>query len=358
MQIIPLKKEARTFMPEIMAPGTGLSPLTPKSKVPTNNVHTIQDVLDGRKYQVPGGGGDWSDLWGEDVGKSYKDKGVDYKRQERDWEIIEKMLNSPHDGGKEEWRVKIPGGAKTFNSFQSAQRYMMKLKDKGVNANWAARVKQAQTIQKSKVQVVSEGLGKTFMVEAIDFTRGVKENGGAFCVSEHHFVTCAHVIKKYNKNDEKDLAFDDISGNIRLSIIKNGRKYPAQLVAIDGALDLALLHCEISAEPFKISQNYLVGEDILAIGSPHGFENNVSFGKIGSVDRKIYVHKGAPEYMFVDLSVFSGNSGGPIIKMSDGSVIGVITSIVAESGEYGLNAGLQPEYLERFCIMNEVNIEK
>ena len=62
-------KQARTFLPEILAPGTGLSPTTDKSVVPTNNVYTIQDVLDGRKYTLPGGGGDWSS--GEDVSKSY-----------------------------------------------------------------------------------------------------------------------------------------------------------------------------------------------------------------------------------------------------------------------------------------------
>ena len=54
MKCYKINKEARTFMPEIMAPGTGLTPPTQKSVVPTNNVHTIQDVLDGRKYKNTG----------------------------------------------------------------------------------------------------------------------------------------------------------------------------------------------------------------------------------------------------------------------------------------------------------------
>ena len=68
MKFYKLDKKARTFMPEILFPGSGLSTPTNKSVVPTNNVTTIQDVLDGRKYTIPGGGGDWSP--GEDVSKS------------------------------------------------------------------------------------------------------------------------------------------------------------------------------------------------------------------------------------------------------------------------------------------------
>ncbi len=67
-------------MPEILAPGTGLSTPTQRSVVPTNNVHTIQDVMDGRKYELPGGGGDWSE--GEDLFHSYKEEGDLYKRKD------------------------------------------------------------------------------------------------------------------------------------------------------------------------------------------------------------------------------------------------------------------------------------
>ena len=142
MKKTQVKKEARTFMPEIIAPGTGLSPLTPKSKIPTNNVHTIQDVLDGRQYRIPGGGGSWGE--GEDVSTSFKDKGSDYKREERDWNIIEKMLNAPRSVS-EEWKVKVQGGSKSCSSFEEAQRYIRKLRQKGMNATRMARTKQAQS---------------------------------------------------------------------------------------------------------------------------------------------------------------------------------------------------------------------
>ena len=84
----------------------------------------------------------------------------------------------------------------------------------------------------------------------------------------------------------------------------------------------------------------MVGDEIIAIGSPHGFENNVSFGQVGSVDKTIYSHNGAPMYMFVDLSVFSGNSGGGkiILGQNDAEANGqakreeIMTAIGAATG--------------------------
>ena len=116
----------------------------------------------------------------------------------------------------------------------------------------------------------------------------------------------------------------------------------------ESSLDIALLKCDIDVEPFNIDTKISVGEDIIAIGSPHGYENNVSTGTIGSLDRKLYTYDGAPDYMFIDLSIFPGNSGGPVIKVDNGSVVGMVTLIVTSEGGYGLNAALSSSYIEKF----------
>ena len=60
-------------------------------------------------------------------------------------------------------------------------------------------------------------------------------------------------------------------------------------------------------------------------------------------------YENAPEYIFVDLSVFPGSSGGPIVKESTGEVVGMVTLIITDDEtEYGLNAGLPAEYIEQF----------
>lgn len=352
-------KTARTFMPEILAPGTGLSPVTNKSVIPTNNVTTIQDILEGKQYKIPGAGGDWSS--GEDVSKSYKDEGDAYKRQERDLDIFKNML-IPRDGPTETWKVRVPGGSKEFSSFELANLYKKKLTDKGIPVKWMARTKQAQ-VQKQdssdstdRVKIVADTMAKTFMVETLDFEEGFKLNGAAFCVSKGYFITCAHVIRKYNKNVEKNLDVSSLPNTIKVSLIQENRKFPVQVIAMNAAWDIALLKGEVPATPFKLETEALVGEEIMTIGSPHGFENNVSFGSVGGLGRKIYSYENAPDYMFVDLAAFTGNSGGPVIKQEDGSVIAMLTAIVSGSGEYGLNAGLPAEYIKSFCIMNNIAV--
>lgn len=335
-------------MPEIMAPGTGLSPATNKSVIPTNNVHTIQDVMDGVSYKIPGGGGNWSE--GEDVSHSYKDEGGDYKREVRDFEIINKML-APREDQSEKWKVKLPGGSKIFPSFDLAQRYRERMRNKGIPIKWVSRI----AAKPDKVQVISSSLKRTFKVESIDTYNSIKETGAAFCVAPYHFVTCAHVIVKYDKSLDSEFDVEDYHDRLNVFIIQNGHKIPAKVVAMNSAWDIAILKADVDVDPFSMDVSSMqVGDDILTIGSPHGFENNASFGNIGSVGRQIYGHQGAPKYFFIDAPVFQGNSGGPIVKTENGEVIGMLTSIVAQNGEYGLNVGLPSYYIRNFCIMHDI----
>jgi hypothetical protein len=347
-------KEARTFMPDIIAPGTGLSPATKKSIIPTNNVTTIEDILNGAKYKLPGGGGDWSS--GEDVSKNYKEDGDAYKRQERDIDMLKKMTTLSPDYKREEWSVRVPGGKRSFVSLNLAKEYERLMRQKGIPVKWTSRTKLAQTQPPNRVQLVAQTMEKTFMVESIDMQAGMKQNGAAFCVAPNMFITCAHVIKKYDKNTTKELIVADLTSTIQLSLINGEQKVSGKLVAINSLWDLALIQCEINVEPFIVDTNPMVGDDIFTIGSPHGFENNVSFGTIGSLDRTIYTYKDSPLYMFVDLAAFTGNSGGPIIKQSNGAIVGVLTAIVSATGEYGLNAGLQSSYVKNFLQTNGISV--
>ena len=343
---------ARTFLPEILAPGTGLSPVTPKSVVPFNNVTTIQDIMNGDKqYKVPSGGGDWSDGWGEDTLQSYMENGDLYKRRERDLDIMNKMM-SPNNAVAEEWKVRAPGGVKTFTSFDLAQRYKNRLKEKGIQVKWMARTKQAQNQPINKVELVTGSIQKTFKVETIDSAKGAREVGSAFCVANGFFVTCAHVVGA----TEKVLDLSAYSNTITVSLLQAGRKYPARVIAVDTVLDIAILQSNIDTVPFELDITVNTGDDIMTVGSPLGFENNVSFGNVGSTNRTIYPKEGAAKYMFVDSAVFSGNSGGPIVKTSNGKVIGMITAIVTKSGDYGLNIGLPSSYIQKICIINNVRL--
>ena len=323
-----------------------ISPTTQKSIQPFNNVLTIQDLMSGEKTIgdfYPNGGGDWSS--GEDVDKSYREKGDEYKRSERDWDILNNLL----DGGErshQQWKVKVPGGNRVFMSFELAQQY---IREKKLPYSYVTRIAQ-KNVPQNNTSVVSDSINKCVMIQSIDAVESLQETGSAFCVFLNHFITCAHVIKKYNKNDNVDPSF---FVGAMVSVVQAGRKYKATVMSVDPKRDLALIKCDdINTGVFELAKDYIVGEDIVAIGSPRGFENNVSAGILGSLNRKLFFYDGAPDYMFVDLAVFPGSSGCPIIRSSTGEVIGMVTLIVAEEGEYGLNAALPSNHIIDFCNKN------
>jgi S1-C subfamily serine protease len=322
-----------------------ISPTTNKSVMPFNNVTTIQDVLDGNrtiKDTYPGTRGNWAP--GEDVDKSYKEKGDEYKRRERDEDILSHMFDR---GIKEvqEWRVKVPGGSKSFVSFELAQKY---IREKAIPFRYLSRVAQGTKEEEAnRVALIAESINKVFMVDSINTAKGVRETGSAFCVAPGYFLTCAHVVESYNKSTMEGATAFGQSAIIKL--IQEGRSYPAQLVDFDLKLDLAMLRADINVEALQIGDDINIGEDVVVIGSPHGYENNVSIGVIGGTERKVYDYEEAPPYTFIDAAVFPGSSGGPVIKSDNGKVIGMITLIVSTEGEYGLNAALPSSYIKRFC---------
>jgi len=334
-----------------------ISPTTDKSKMPFNNVTTIQDVLDGRrtiKDTYPGSRGSWAP--GEDVSTSYREQGDDYKRRERDFDILRNMFDRIHKE-PQEWMVKVPGGSKSFVSFNLAQKY---IREKSIPFRYLSRVKggsedvikvaqgEEGLEEVNRVKVISESLHKVFLVDSLNPSKGVKETGSAFCIAPGYFLTCAHVVESYNKS----LMPRNISSfgqNSIIKLVQNERSFPAELIEVSLQYDLAILKADIKIDSFIISDEIQTGEDIIVIGSPHGYENNVSTGTVGGTGRKIYNYEGAPSYTFMDASVVPGSSGGPVIKSSNGQVIGMITLIVSTEGEYGLNAALPSSYIKEFC---------
>ena len=327
-----------------------ISPSTTKGIMPFNNVPTIQDLMRGNiriQDYNPHSQGDWSP--GEDVDKNYREKGDDYKRRERDAEILSVLLGNQFIT-PQKWMVKVPGGTKTFMSFELARKYT---REKNLPFSHVQRIAQNKndslSREQSRIEVIADSINKTFMVQSINISRGVVGTGSAFCVAPTYFITCAHVLNHYNKNEDIG---EDYFLQSKVNFIQRGEKTEAFVISVDPKLDLALLKCNIDVEPFKIDLEILIGMDIIVIGSPHSYENNVSTGIVGSMGRKIYFYERAPEYMFVDLSVFPGNSGGPVIKLDNGQVIGMVTLIVAEDKGYGLNAALPSSYILRFCEEN------
>lgn len=145
--------------------------------------------------------------------------------------------------------------------------------------------------------------------------------GSGFIISDDGYViTNAHVV--------------DNASEIRVGL-QDRREYVAELIGSDTTTDIALLKLKATDLPIvKVgdSENLKVGEWVLAIGSPFGFEHTATQGIVSALARSLPDGTYVP-FIQTDVAVNPGNSGGPLFN-TDGEVIGVNSQIYSRSGGY------------------------
>lgn len=120
-----------------------------------------------------------------------------------------------------------------------------------------------------------------------------------------------------------------------------GNQAPAELVAADPSVDLALLKApKLAGTPtLKLSsaKHLAQGDRVVAIGSPEGLTNSVSEGIISALGRTITVKDGATlkDVIQTTAAISHGSSGGPLVEIRTGAVIGITTA----GSETGQNLG-------------------
>ena len=160
------------------------------------------------------------------------------------------------------------------------------------------------------------------------WTMNVKEvpkgTGSGFVWDDQgHIVTNYHVIAGAK------------AAQVRLS---DQRGFPAELVGASPENDLAVLRIKVPEQrpaplPLGTSRDLLVGQKVLAIGNPFGFDHTLTTGVISALDRAIDGEDGDAIHRVIqiDAAINPGNSGGPLLD-SAGRLIGVNTSIFSPSG--------------------------
>lgn len=113
------------------------------------------------------------------------------------------------------------------------------------------------------------------------------------------------------------------------------REFKAKVLGMDKASDVAVL--KINAKDLPVlktgnSDNARVGDWVLAIGSPFGFENSATAGIVSAKSRSLPDGSYVP-FIQTDVAVNPGNSGGPLFNMN-GEVIGINAQIYSRSGGY------------------------
>jgi S1-C subfamily serine protease len=138
-----------------------------------------------------------------------------------------------------------------------------------------------------------------------------------------HVVTNLHVVA------------DAAEANIRLA---DGKDYPASLVGVSAAHDIAVLRIRIPTSaalpiPIGTSHDLQVGQRVYAIGNPFGLDWTLTVGIVSALDRSLTGENGALNQHLVqtDAAINPGNSGGPLLD-SAGRLIGMNTAIYSPSG--------------------------
>ena len=111
----------------------------------------------------------------------------------------------------------------------------------------------------------------------------------------------------------------------------DGTQARAKVLGRDTIGDMALLQIEtetpLPVVPLGDSEALRVGEFVVAIGSPFGFEHSVTFGVISGKNRNFLRSSAVGGYLQTDAPINTGNSGGPLVNMR-GEVVGVNTATI------------------------------
>lgn len=116
----------------------------------------------------------------------------------------------------------------------------------------------------------------------------------------------------------------------------SGKEYDAKIIGNDSRTDLALVMFEtkekVPVAALGDSDELEVGDIVLAVGSPYGFESTVTMGIISALGRHgLQGIAGLTDYIQTDASINPGNSGGALVNMK-GEIIGINTWIASSSG--------------------------
>jgi serine protease Do len=185
-------------------------------------------------------------------------------------------------------------------------------------------------------KVVADNLSKVVGVSNYYQTELVSTGSGAIYLTQEgnvYVITNNHVI--------------DGATNVTVTFV-NGEEVDAIVVGSDKFTDLALLKVPVdfTVKTFDLGDSSLVkvGETVLAIGSPLGFEfsGSVTMGIISGTDRIVPVDidgDGTDDWdsivLQTDAAINPGNSGGPLINMA-GELIGITSMKIADSSVEGM----------------------
>lgn len=148
-----------------------------------------------------------------------------------------------------------------------------------------------------------------------------KSLGSGFIISSDGYIlTNAHVVETADEITVK---------------LNDKREFVAEVIGTDQKTDIALIKINATELP-KVTQgnpeSLRVGEWVIAIGSPFGFEHSVTAGIVSAKGRSLAQENYVP-FIQTDVAINPGNSGGPLFNMK-GEVVGINSQIYSQTGGF------------------------
>ncbi len=192
-----------------------------------------------------------------------------------------------------------------------------------VNIAVTSAVQPASMTQQPDLQQIPEQYRRFFERAPEQQRRPNRQSGvgSGFIVSDDGYIlTNAHVV--------------DNAAKITVRL-RDRMELQATLIGLDELTDVALLKVDASDLPvvrIADEESVAVGEWVLAIGSPFGFDQTATQGIVSAVSRNLPSANYVP-FIQTDVAVNPGNSGGPLFN-TDGEVIGINSQIYSSTGGY------------------------
>lgn len=180
------------------------------------------------------------------------------------------------------------------------------------------------------------GFGQPMTSTATATGSGIVISTDGYIMTNNHVVDSSSSSSSYSYYDLSEAT--SIKVKLNSDIYGSDSTFDATVVGKDSKTDLAVLKIDksgLTAAEFANSDEAVVGEFAMAVGSPLGLDTTVTTGIISAVNREVTSDGNTFTCIQTDAAINSGNSGGALVN-SDGKVIGINTLKLSGSGVEGI----------------------
>jgi len=193
-------------------------------------------------------------------------------------------------------------------------------RDAGLTSEEALNVRIYRQASPAVANILTKATEYDFFMEAVP----VEGAGSGFVIDPRGYIlTNFHVVQEAQSIEV---------------VLGDQSRYPAKYIGADQRNDVALIKIEpkgkdLVALPLGDSSALQVGQKVLAIGNPFGFQSTLTTGVVSALGRTVQTSQttSIDEAIQTDASINRGNSGGPLIN-THGEVIGINSAIYTPSG--------------------------